>query len=383
MSCFQQQGMNDMVGEPLFSAADCLDPADDNRAERSGNLMEMRWNNMEGFIQTIKQIFRSGTFFLMAILLCGSAVGAVSNTDASTQMLVPVGHTVGVKLFSRGVLVVKLPEESSPAKVCGLKEGDVILACDGTTVTSTEQFQSLLQKSEGEPTDLQVHRNGVHMTVSVDPEENEEGVFCIGAWIRDSMAGIGTMTYYDPVSGTFGALGHGITDVDTLQLMPFSSGTILPSSVKAVKKGTSGDAGELKGDFDLTTTLGTLCANTDCGIFGTLNPEGTGMELAGAIPTGQPKVGKAVIRANVRGDAVEEYEIEILNVITNPTDSRDMVISVTDPELIAVTGGIVQGMSGSPIIQDGKLVGAVTHVLVNDPTRGYGIFIENMLDAAK
>ena len=107
------------------------------------------------------------------------------------------------------------------------------------------------------------------------------------------------------------------------------------------------------------------------------------MELAGAIPTGQPKVGKAVIRANVRGDAVEEYEIEILNVITNPTDSRDMVISVTDPELIAVTGGIVQGMSGSPIIQDGKLVGAVTHVLVNDPTRGYGIFIENMLDAAK
>ena len=319
---------------------------------------------------------------MRAILLCGSAVGAVSDTDASTQMLVPVGHTVGVKLFSRGGLVVKLPEESSPAKACGLKEGDVILACDGTTVTSTEQFQSLLQKSEGEPTDLQIHRSGVHMTVSVDPEENEEGVFCIGAWIRDSMAGIGTMTYYDPVSGTFGALGHGITDVDTLQLMPFSSGTILPSSVKTVKKGSSGDAGELKGDFDLTTTLGTLCANTDCGIFGTLNPEGTGMELAGAIPTGQPKVGKAVIRANVRGDAVEEYEIEILNVITNPTDSRDMVISVTDPELIAVTGGIVQGMSGSPIVQNGKLVGAVTHVLVNDPTRGYGIFIENMLDAA-
>ena len=337
---------------------------------------------MEGFIQTIKQIFRSGTFFLMAILLCGSAAGAVSNADASAQMLVPVGHTVGVKLFSRGVLVVKLPDDSCPAKACGLKEGDVILACDGTTVTSTEQFQSLLQKSEGEPTDLQIHRDGVHMTVSVDPEENEKGVFCIGAWIRDSMAGIGTMTYYDPVSGTFGALGHGITDVDTLQLMPFSSGTILPSSVKAVKKGSSGGAGELKGEFDLTTTLGTLSANTECGIFGTLNAEEPGVNLAAAIPTGKPKEGKAVIRANVRGDAVEEYEIEILNVITNPTDSRDMVISVTDSELIALTGGIVQGMSGSPIIQDGKLVGAVTHVLLKEPCKGYGISIETMLKAA-
>ncbi|MBQ1208691.1 MAG: SpoIVB peptidase [Lachnospiraceae bacterium] len=371
-----------MVQNPLFSAADCLEPADDKRAVRNGNLMEMRWNNMEGFIQTIKQIFRSGTFFLMAILLCGSAAGAVSNTDTSAQMLVPVGHTVGVKLFSRGVLVVKLPDESCPAKVCGLKEGDVILACDGTTVTSTEQFQSLLQKSEGEPTDLQIHRDGVHMTVSVDPEENEKGVFCIGAWIRDSMAGIGTMTYYDPVSGTFGALGHGITDVDTLQLMPFSSGTILPSSVKAVKKGSAGGAGELKGDFDLTTTLGTLSANTECGIFGTLNAEEPGVALTAAIPTGKPKEGKAVIRANVWGDAVEEYEIEILNVITNPTDSRNMVISVTDSELIALTGGIVQGMSGSPILQNGRIVGAVTHVLVNDPTRGYGIFIENMLEAA-
>ena len=371
-----------MVPNPLFSVADYLEPADDKRAVRNGNLMEMRWNSMEGFIQTIKQIFRSGTFFLMAILLCGSAVGAVSETDVSAQMLVPVGHTVGVKLFSRGVLVVKLPDETCPAKVCGLKEGDVILACDGISITSTEQFQSLLQKSEGEPTDLQIHRDGVHMTVSVDPEENETGAFRIGAWIRDSMAGIGTMTYYDPVSGMFGALGHGITDVDTLQLMPFSSGTILPSSVKAVKKGTSGGAGELKGEFDLTTTLGTLSANTECGIFGILNPAETGVNRTAAIPTGKPKVGKASIRANVRGDAVEEYEIEILNVIPNPADSRDMVISVTDSELIALTGGIVQGMSGSPIIQDGKLVGAVTHVLVNDPTRGYGIFIDNMLDAA-
>ena len=338
---------------------------------------------MDGLTQTMKQILRNGTLFLIALLLCISSAGAVSGTERSAQMLVPVGHTVGVKLFARGVLVVKLPEDSSPARECGLREGDVILACGGKTITSTEQFQSLLQKSEGEPTDLQVHRGGVSMTILVDPEENEKGVYCIGAWIRDSMAGIGTMTYYDPVSGTFGALGHGITDVDTLQLMPFSSGSILPSSVKAVRKGESGCAGELKGEFDLTVSLGSLHANTDCGVFGTLDLSASQLELREAIPVGKAKAGKAAIRTNVRGDWVEEYEIEILNVISNPVDSRDMVISVTDPELIALTGGIVQGMSGSPIIQNGRIVGAVTHVLLNDAKKGYGISIETMLSAAE
>ena len=320
---------------------------------------------------------------LLALMLCLSAAGAANRTGESERMLVPVGHTAGVKLFARGVLVVRLPEDSSPARDGGLREGDVILACDGNTITSTEQFQSLLQKTEGEPADLQIHRNGATLYVSVDPEENEKGIYCIGAWIRDSMAGIGTITYYDPVSGKFGALGHGITDVDTLQLMPFSSGSILPSSVKAVKKGTSGSAGELRGDFDLTGTLGDLYANTDCGVFGNLDAAAAGVNPEEAIPIGTAKVGKAEIRANVQGNRVETYDIEILNVISNPADSRDMVIAVTDRELIGLTGGIVQGMSGSPIIQDGKLVGAVTHVLVNDPTRGYGIFIENMLDAAE
>ena len=318
---------------------------------------------------------------LLALMLCLSAAGAANRTGESERMLVPVGHTAGVKLFARGVLVVRLPEDSSPARDGGLREGDVILACDGNTITSTEQFQSLLQKTEGEPADLQIHRNGATLYVSVDPEENEKGIYCIGAWIRDSMAGIGTITYYDPVSGKFGALGHGITDVDTLQLMPFSSGSILPSSVKAVKKGTSGSAGELRGDFDLTGTLGDLYANTDCGVFGNLDAAAAGVNPEEAIPIGTAKVGKAEIRANVQGNRVETYDIEILNVISNPADSRDMVIAVTDRELIGLTGGIVQGMSGSPIIQDGKLVGAVTHVLLNDARKGYGISIETMLNA--
>ena len=323
---------------------------------------------------------------VLALTMCAAMTGAgaveLAGEREDSRMLVPVGHTVGIKLFARGVLVVKLPEEDSPARECGLKEGDVILSCGGSTITSTEQFQSLLQKSDGEKTDLQVHRNGVTMSFTVDPEANEQGVYCIGAWIRDSMAGIGTMTYYDPETGKFGALGHGIADVDTAQLMPFSNGEILPSTVKAVKKGEAGCAGELRGDFDLTCGLGDLYANTDCGVFGTLDAAANTLDLGGAVPTGAAREGPAVIRANVRGDSVEEYDIKIVKVLSNAPDGRNMVLSVTDPALIAQTGGIVQGMSGSPILQDGKLVGAVTHVLLNDATRGYGISIETMLNAA-
>ena len=183
-----------------------------------------------------KHLLRGGAALLLALLLCG-AVGAGAADMTGTRMLVPVGHTVGIKLFSRGVLVVKLSEGGTPAKASGLQTGDVIVKCAGSTVTSTEQFQDLLQESGGKSTDLQVKRDGSSVTLSVEPEANDQGVYCIGAWIRDSMAGIGTVTYYDPATQTFGALGHGITDVDTAQLMPFSNGSILPSTVKAVKKG--------------------------------------------------------------------------------------------------------------------------------------------------
>ena len=297
-------------------------------------------------------------------------------------MLAPVGHTVGIKLFSRGVVVVKLSEGGTPAKACGLRTGDVIVKCSGSAVTSTEQFQALLQTSNGERMDLQVDRSGGSVNVSVEPAQNDQGVYCIGAWIRDSMAGIGTMTYYDPATGAFGALGHGITDVDTAQLMPFADGAILPSTVKAVKRGEPGAAGELRGDFDLTCDLGQLYANTSSGIFGTLGPDAEILREVKPLPVGAAKTGPAVIRANVRGDQVEEYDIEVLKVVGDAADGRDMVLSVTDPALLEETGGIIQGMSGSPIIQDGQIVGAVTHVLLNDPTKGYGILIDHMLEAS-
>jgi stage IV sporulation protein B len=304
---------------------------------------------------------------------------------AEAQRLIPVGHTVGMKLFARGILIIGLSEGDTPAKRGGLRKGDVVLRCGGESVDSTEQFQSLLQKTGGSEIEVEIQRGGISKKLNLKPVKNESGTYTIGAWIRDSMAGIGTMTFCDPETGTFGALGHGITDPDTGMLMPFARGSILPSAVKAVKPGEKGAAGELRGDFKLDTDLGELTANTDGGVFGVLNPAVGFARDTAALPVAENdevKTGKATIFANVRGEEVREFDVEITKILSRDSDGRNLLITVTDPELLRMTGGIVQGMSGSPILQNGRIVGAVTHVLVNDPTRGYGILIRNMLENA-
>jgi len=314
---------------------------------------------------------------------------AMTASAAQPRELVPVGKAVGVKLFADGVLVVGLSdgkETASPAKQSGLKEGDLILTMNDVTIGSTEHLQTLLAENGDKETVLGIRRGSRLLTLRVTPAQGADGVYRLGAWIRDSMAGIGTVTFYDPQTGAFAALGHGITDVDTGALMPLSRGAVMAASVKAVRRGASGSPGELRGDFDLKHDLGTLYANTECGIFGIL-PESSQLGAFGeAIPVAQRAdvhTGKAAILANCEGDAVCAYEIEIEKLYGGSAPTRNLMLRVTDPELIALTGGIVQGMSGSPIVQDGKLVGAVTHVLVDDPQRGYGILIENMLAAGE
>lgn len=328
---------------------------------------------------------RLGAFFLSSIFCVASLLGTQQPASAlEAETLVPVGHTVGIKLFSEGVVVIGLAEvdsgseKKSPGADCGLRVGDVIGEANGTEVASSEQFAELLQCSG--PVVLGVTRDGRELTLTAQPVEGPDGVRRLGAWIRDSMAGIGTVTFYDPDTGTFGALGHGITDADTGLLMPLGDGSVMDASVKAVKRGSAGEPGELKGSFDLENDLGSLYANTERGIFGVI--EDCDFLQGKAVPVASPgevHAGEATILSNVSGDGVEEYAIKIVQT-SKGTDP--MLIQVTDQDLIQRTGGIVQGMSGSPILQDGKLVGAVTHVMVNNPEKGYGILIENMLSAA-
>lgn len=338
--------------------------------------------------------------FLLSILFCSSAycvpaAAAVSGADDAAppggeRVLIPVGRAVGIKLFAQGVLVVAISDLKSdgqtisPAQNCGLKVGDILSQMNGQNIESTEQLQSFLQENGEQPITLTVQRGGKDLSMTIQPHRCDDGVWRLGAWIRDSMAGIGTITFYDPSTGLFGALGHGITDVDTAMLMPLSSGAIMDTSIKAVKKGESGSPGELKGDFDLTHDTGTLYANTASGIFGTAESSAllTEHQALPAAKASDVKTGEATILANINGDTVTEYSVEIVKIYAGNQPSRNMLVRVTDQRLLQATGGIVQGMSGSPILQNGKLIGAVTHVLLNDPTQGYGIFIDNMLDAA-
>ncbi len=300
--------------------------------------------------------------------------------DSTSRILVPVGKTVGIKLFAHGVMVVGLSEHTS-AKACGLKQGDIITCMNGTAVNSIEEVESVLSCC-GSELDITATRGGKELHLTATDLPCDQSGAKLGAWIRDSMAGIGTVTYYDPATGTFAALGHGINDVDTGLLMPLQSGAIMPSSVSGILRGAEGSPGALHGSFDLTHDVGTLNANTDWGIFGKAEEgyfSGEAMEVARA---GELKTGPATILSNVTGEEVEEFQVEILRVYpAGGKERQSLMLRVTDPALLERTGGIVQGMSGSPILQNGKLVGAVTHVLVNDPTRGYGILAEDMMAA--
>ncbi len=338
---------------------------------------------------------RPGLMAAVRILAALMMVGLVlwpMTAKASAATVVPVGRAVGIKLFSDGVVVVGTSEivtadgKTNPARECGLREGDIITHINSTEVDSIEEVSALLQALKGEEMRISARREDRTVLLTA------QAVFCpadstykLGAWIRDSMAGIGTVTFYCPDTGAFGALGHGINDLDTALLMPMESGTILPASVSGVQKGEVGAPGQLKGTFQTDNTLGELTANTAEGIFGTMSNtdwfEGRTMETA---QRNEVKAGNATILSNINGDSVEEYAIRILKVYPASASGggRDFLIQVTDQRLLDTTGGIVQGMSGSPILQNGKVVGAVTHVMVDDPTSGYGIFIGNMLAAA-
>ena len=310
------------------------------------------------------------------LLLCAWLLPA----NVFAKELIPVGEVVGLELRDDTVTIAAFDEQlGAAAKAAGVSVGDQIIRIDGTAVRSSADVRNALKNAEGQ-VELSVVRNGKEKTYSLTPEVTESGPK-LGVYLRQGITGIGTVTYYDPDTGSFGTLGHGVNDSDG-KLLQMTQGYAYDAKVLTVRKGRAGDPGQLMGSVDGDSPIGVLSANTDRGVFGTTETGWQGKTVTVA-ESDEVKTGPAVIRSTVSGDTVREYSVEILKIYPKSRQNgRNLLLRVTDPALLSATGGIVQGMSGSPILQNGKLIGAVTHVLVNDPTTGYGIFIENMLDAA-
>ena len=300
---------------------------------------------------------------------------------AAARNLIPVGTVIGLQLCNDVVTVADFDDSgSSPAKEAGVKVGDEILKINDTPIRRTEDVKQALHDCTG-AVNLTIRRGSKVRQLQLQPAMAESGPK-LGVYLRQGVAGIGTVTFYDPQTGQFGTLGHGVNDVGGT-LLQLKQGFAYEAGIGSVIPGKSGTPGQLKGSIPAPDPLGTLLRNTPQGVFGTALWGWEGQSLPVAAFE-EIKTGSALIRSTVNGSTPRDYSVEILKIYPlDRPDCRNFLLKVTDPELLKITGGIVQGMSGSPIIQNGKLVGAVTHVLVNDPTRGYGIFIENMLDAAE
>ena len=298
---------------------------------------------------------------------------------AATGTLIPGGQLVGLELQDGSVTVAGFDEaQAEKLQKAGLAVGDRLLQANGRHVTDVEDLRAALEPEK--PLRLLVERNGKQLSLELLPEMTAQGPR-LGIYLRRGITGVGTVTWYDPDTNRFGTLGHGVNDC-TGNLLQLSTGSAYSARILTVKKGCAGQPGQLMGAVESRDPLGILTGNTSRGVFGTAKQTFPGQALPVAEPD-QIRTGSAVIRSTVDEKGVREYSVEILKIYPKSRENgRNLLLKVTDPALLEATGGIVQGMSGSPIIQDGKLVGAVTHVLVNDPTTGYGIFIENMLDAA-
>ncbi len=313
----------------------------------------------------------------------------VSIIVTDEKIVTVCGTPFGVKMFTDGVLIVGFSNIktdsgiSCPAVDSGLMKGDVLKSINGKEVFTNEDVAHFIENSGGNALNMTIERNGKTLTLSVKPQlVCDQNVYKAGFWVRDSSAGIGTLTFYDPQTLSFAGLGHAVCDVDTGTVLPFSSGEIVSATITKIKKGISGSPGELCGAFVGKDSIGIVNINNETGLYGTLRYKIDGIN----IPIANKQdiyEGAATILSTIDGTSASEYDIIIEKInLSDNSPTKNIVIKIVDEDLLSKTGGIVQGMSGSPILQDGKIVGAVTHVLVNDPTRGYGIFIENMLDAA-
>lgn len=305
-------------------------------------------------------------------------------------MVVPLGNAIGMKLYTKGVLVVGMSqietdknEKKKPYENSGIEQGDTILEINNNIVGNTEDLIKEVENSKGNTINIKYLRDDKTMQTDITPVKSKN-TYKIGLWVRDAAAGVGTLTFYEPSTNLFMALGHGISDIDTEEIVNIANGELVTANIVSITKGRKGYPGEIRGTIDEGKTIGTIYKNTNFGVYGMVKNKNyleadltQEMEVA---PRNEIKEGKAQIICQLENSAKKKYDIEIEKVyINNNQNNKSMLIKITDKELLEKTGGIIQGMSGAPIIQEGKFVGAVTNVLVNDPTQGYGVFADIMI----
>ncbi len=341
-------------------------------------------------VSTINQSYEVGKVDLSLKLFDLFSVKNISVNVIPKTTVVPVGSAIGMKLYTDGVLVVGMSEIEGkrPYENSGIQEGDRIIQIDQNEIDSTEDLIDVVNNSKGNSVSIQYVHNEETITTSITPVKNQDNEYKLGLWVRDAAAGVGTLTFYEPDSKMFASLGHGILDVDTSSLIKIENGELVTTNILSITKGKKGEPGEIRGTIETGMDIGDISKNTSFGVFGILNKpsyisvsQEDEMEVA---LRNEIKTGKAEIICELENGKREHYDIEIQKVfVNNNQDNKSMLIKVTDKNLLDKTGGIIQGMSGAPIIQNGKFIGAVTHVLVNDPTLGYGVFADMMLKQMK
>lgn len=300
--------------------------------------------------------------------------------------VIPVGKAIGMKMYTEGVLVVGMSEieGEKPYEFSGIEAGDKIIEIDNKKVNSTDELIECVNNSNGKNIEIKYISEQEEKTTSIEPIMTSDNEYKLGLWVRDAAAGVGTLTFYEPSSGQFGALGHGINDVDTYELIDIASGELVTTNILEIVKGADGAPGEIRGSIDNGVTIGKISKNTSFGVYGNVenfakvqNGNSNEMEVANRT---EIQTGKAQILCELENGKTESYEIEIQKIfLDNNENNKSMLIKVIDEELLKKTGGIIQGMSGAPIIQNGKFIGGVTHVLVNDSKMGYAVFGDLMV----
>ena len=337
----------------------------------------------------------AGTFELNLNLFGTIPVKEIDVNVIPKTKVVPMGNLIGAKLYTSGVLVVGMSEiqgddqqKHKPYEGSGIEEGDMIVEMDSKKIANTDELVETVNSSKGKVIQIKYVRNDETITTSIQPIKSEDNEYKLGLWVRDAAAGVGTLTFYEPSTGKFAALGHGIVDVDTGDIINIANGELVTSNLVAIKKGEKGTPGEIKGSIDSGVTIGNISKNTNFGVFGVVSNKNN-LNLNGAKEyevalRSEIQTGEAEIICELENEKKEQYKIEISKIYTsNNYDNKSMMIKITDERLLQKTGGIIQGMSGSPIIQNGKFVGAITNVLVSDPTTGYAIFGDLMVKQMK